>query len=445
MKVPKRTDLREFVFYFDALSSLTANRATRFRIRHLILIFTFLANALVLTTAQTRTSYTAEVHDHLRKAAEYLKANDPNSAVKEFHAVLAIDPKNAEAYANLGVIAFFAHDYKDASKNFHEALAIDPSLEKTQALLAISQRRLGNPSAGAQLEKSFAKLKDKPLQLQVGMELESLYQQQGEPERAVPIMQKLVDLNSDDENILYLAQRLYRELADDTLDKLAVLAPGSARMQQVIAERLVNVGDAESAVDHFKKTLKINPRVPGLHFELAQAILESSRSNPVAQDEAENELKRAIAADGDSAGIECELGAIEMLRSETDKAYKHYVRAFAMNPGSTQAQLGLGQLSMTMEKPEDARKYLKMAVKSDPLNAAAHYRLAAAYKSLQMQDAAQKEMHLFQEIKDTKDQVRKLYRQMKSQYRETDEGVPGDGSAQPPDSNKEEKTNSDDQ
>jgi tetratricopeptide (TPR) repeat protein len=389
------------------------------------LALTFLLSAPSVTVAQTAASHD-EIRNHLRKAAEYLKASDLNSAVTEFDAVLALDPKNAEAYANLGVIAFSRRDYHKAAQNLHKAVAIDPSLVKSEALLGICQARLGDPSAHVALEKSFAKLKDKNLQLQVGLELESLYQQQGETERAVPVMQKLVDLNPDDVDILYMAQRLYRELADDTLDKLAVLAPGSARMQQVIAERLVNAGDAQSAAEHYRKALEIDPRLPGLHFELAQAILESARSNPAMQDEAEKELKAAIAADGDSAGVECELGAIANLRSDTDQAYARYSRAFAMNHGSTQAQLGLGQVLMTMEKPQEARKYLEMAVKADPLNTAAHYRLASTYKLLQMPKAAQKEMHLFQEIKDTKDRVRALYKQMRSQYREEPGGMSGE-------------------
>ena len=43
-----------------------------------------------------------------------------------------------------------------------------------------------------------------------------------------------------------------------------MLAPGSARMQQVIAERLVNEGDLKSATEHYKKVLEIDPRVPGV-------------------------------------------------------------------------------------------------------------------------------------------------------------------------------------
>src|ERR1035438_9436614 len=253
--------------------------------RPLVLVLTLLAGALAAMAAQTETTRAAGIHDHLRKAAEYLKANDPTSAVKEFDAVLALDPKNAEAYANLGVIAFFKHDYKAASQYLRNALAIDPSLAKTQALLGICERRLGERSAQALLEKSFPRLKDKKLQIQVGMELAGIYDQQGNLDRTASVMRSLVDLDPDNAEILYMAQRVYSELADDTLNKLAIQAPGSARMQQVIAERLINGGDLKGATEHYRKALAIAPRLPGVHYELAEAILESSPNDPQAQAE----------------------------------------------------------------------------------------------------------------------------------------------------------------
>jgi tetratricopeptide (TPR) repeat protein len=362
--------------------------------------------------AQTASSSAAEVHDHLQKAAEYLKAKDPNSAVNEFKAVLALDPKNAEAYANLGVIAFFQGDYPNASRKFRKALAIDPSLAKTQALLGICEKRLGDPSARVLLEKSFPKLKDKQLSMRVGMELTGLYDQQGEPERAVPVMQKLVDLNPDDVDILYTAQRLYRELADDTLDKLAVLAPGSARMQQVIAQRLINAGDADSAVAHYKKALEIDPRLPGVHFELGEAILQSAPGDAATQAEAQKEFEVALRVDGDSAKTECQLGSIALSQSQMDQAFAHYQRAYQINSNEVQAQMGLAKVLMVQEKPQEAIQYLRMAVQSDPLNGTAHYQLGIAYRHLQMTDMARKELQLSQEIKKTKDQVEELYRQM---------------------------------
>jgi tetratricopeptide (TPR) repeat protein len=371
-----------------------------------------LAGSLAVASAQTEPSRAEEIHDHFRRAAEYLRANDPNSAAKEFVAVLALDPKNADAFANLGVMSFFQRDYEKASQYLRKALEINPSLTKTEALLGICERRLGHPSAQELLEKSFPVLKDKNLQVQSGLELANIYYQQADLDRAASVMRTLVDLAPDNIEILYMAQRVYSELADDTLNKLAILAPGSARMQQVVAERLVNQGNLKSAAEHFRKALAIDPHLPGVRYELAEAILEVAPNDAQAQAAAEEELKTAVKVDGDSARTECMFGRIAFLRSDLDSAYAHYNRALAMNPGDPDAQSGLGRVLATTGKPEEAAKYLRMAVEADPLNEEAHYRLASVYKRLQRKDESAKELRLFQEIQQAKERLGELYFQM---------------------------------
>ncbi len=400
------------MFRSGAAKVATANRVGLAIGKLLPLVLVLLASALTLMAGQAETSRSAGIYDHLRKAAEYLKANDADSAIKEFNAVVALDPKNAEAYANLGVIAFVQRDYPNASQNLRKALTIDPSLKKTQALLGICERRLGHPSAQGLLEKSFPMLKDKNLQIQVGMELASIYYQQGDLDRTASVMRTLVDLDPDNVEVLYMAQQTYFELAEDTLNKLAILAPGSARMQQVIAERLINEGDLKGATEHYRKALEINPRLPGVHYELAEAILESAPSDAEVQAQAEAELQTAVKLDGDSAKTECLFARIAERRGDADTAYAHYQRAFALNPGEVQAQMGLGRLLASQEKPQEAMQYFRMAVQADPLNGEAHYRLASVCRILQLKDESKKEVQLYQEIKKAKDRLEELYRQM---------------------------------
>lgn len=377
-----------------------------------LLVVAFLAGAVI--SAQTAVPSRAEVRAHLEKAEEYLKTKNPDSAAREFNAVLALDPRNPEANVNLGIMAFFQRDCRNAAQHFRKALAVEPSMAKAQGLLGICEKRLGDPSARALLEKSFAQLKDKQVRLQVGMELASLYDQEGEPGATAVVMRSLVDLDPDNMDVLFMAQRVYSELADDTLNKLAALAPGSARMQQVIAERLVNQADLKNAIEHYRKALQIDPHVPGVHFELAEAILQSSPADAATEAEAQRELEAAVTVDGDTAKTECEFASIALLQSHPDQALAHYQRAYQLDPNEVQAQMGLAELFIP-EKPQEAVRYLRMAVQADPLNGSAHYQLAQAYRRLNMGEMAQKEMHLFEEIKSAKDRVEELYHQMNRQ------------------------------
>jgi tetratricopeptide (TPR) repeat protein len=123
-------------------------------------------------------------------------------------------------------------------------------------------------------------------------------------------------------------------------------------------------------------------------------------------------LETAMQAEGDNANIEAELGRIALTQTDTQNADAHFERALALNPHNVEAQIGLARVLMLLDKPEDALKYLRMAVDADPLNGEAHYRLSAVYKRLNMPDQAAKELKLSEEIRQTKDQVGEIYRQM---------------------------------
>jgi tetratricopeptide (TPR) repeat protein len=361
--------------------------------------------------AQTTSSHD-ELAADLQRGQAALKANDQATAAERFRAALKLDPANVEAHANLGVMAFFHGDCPTAEEEFHRALLEAPTLTKAQALLAICEKRLGQPSAQADLQSAFERLDDAKLRTEVGIELADVYYQQGELERTASVLHTLLNLNPENVDILFFAQRVYSELADDTLNKLAVLAAGSARMEQLIAERLINAGDIKRAIEHYRKALQINPKLPGMHYELAEALMESSPNNADSQKEAQAELDAALQIDGDSSKVECELGRIAGLQSNPGQALARYQRAYEMNPKNVQAEMGLARIYRMQNKPEQAATYLRMAVLNDPFNAEAHYELSQVDRQLHLEEEQKKELRLFLDIRASKDKVEQLYRQM---------------------------------
>jgi cytochrome c-type biogenesis protein CcmH/NrfG len=265
------------------------------------------------------------------------------------------------------------------------------------------------------MEAAFAKLDDPKLQLQIGIELADGYYQQGDLEKTAATLHRLLNLSPDNVDILFFAQRVYSELADNTLNKLAVLAPESARMEQLIAERLINAGDLKSATMHYRKALALNPKLPGIHFELAETLMQYSPNDQATQKEASSELAAAMQLDGDSSKVQCLLGRIALLQSDTTQAYAHYHRANELDPKDPQAQIGLAEILRLQDKPEQAAEYLRMAVATDPFDAEAHYKLSQVDRLLHRDDEQKKELQLFLDIRAARDKVKLLYRQMNPQ------------------------------
>jgi tetratricopeptide (TPR) repeat protein len=364
--------------------------------------------------AQTRAA-DSELKADLQHGQAALQAGDQTAAAEQFRAALKLDPRNVEAHANLGAIAFFRGDCAAAEPHFRDALRAAPGLIKAKALLSVCERRLGEPGAEPDMESAFAKLDDPKLRTQIGVELANSYYQQGDLEKTAGVLHTLLDANPDNVDILFFAQRVYSELADTAMNKLAVLASGSARMEQLIAERLINAGDLKDAIIHYRKAIEMDPRLPGIHFELAETLMEGTPNNADAQEQATKELQAAIQIDGDNARIESELGRIAALQFHTDEALAHYKKAYEMDPHDPTAQIGLADLAVKQSNFEQAAGYLHLAVQEDPLNAEAHYQLCQVDKRLNLDEEAQKELKLFLDIRASRDKVRELYRQMNPQ------------------------------
>ncbi len=75
--------------------------------------------------------------EHARRANEFLKANEPAKAIPEFEALVAAQPDNLDAQANLGVLLYFQGRHSEAEGHLRRAIQINPNLPKIQALLGL--------------------------------------------------------------------------------------------------------------------------------------------------------------------------------------------------------------------------------------------------------------------------------------------------------------------
>ncbi len=371
------------------------------------------AAAVLSAFCQPVASPRQQVETHLRQAQELLAANQPEAAAREFAAVVALDPANADARGNLGVLLFFQGEYAKASTQLRQALKLRPTLWKIQALLGMSEKRTGQLApAQADLEKAFPRLQEEKLRVETGMELIELHYATGDLDKAAAVVSVLRQIRPADPDILYTAYRIHSSLADESMLGLSMSAPMSARMHQAMAHELARQGNDEGAIAHYREALKADPQLPGAHFELAE-MLNGAASASGYEEAAEREYKAALAVNRFDAKSECRLGEIAAKRSDTKEAIAHYRRALELQPNDLDANLGLARALIAMQQPDKAQPLLERAVRIDPTHAVARYRLAALYRSAGRAEDARRELEEFQKYKQMKERLKQVYSDMR--------------------------------
>jgi tetratricopeptide (TPR) repeat protein len=375
-------------------------------------LFTLLLTTAIPCLSQSAPSAQQQLQEHTRKAQEYLRENRPDLAVPEFKAIVALEPDNADARGNLGVLLFFQGAYADAIPQLRAALKLQPSLWKIEALLGMAEKRTGDiHAATVDLEKAFPKVKEQKIRVDTGMELIDIYSKTGEMDKAASTVSVLRELDPANVEILYTAYRLYSDLADEARLSLIVVAPNSARTHQMMAHELARQGNSAEAIANYREALKLEPNLPGLHFELAEMF--NSSSAPDAPQQAELEYKAALAVNPADGKSECRLGDLAAAKGDTAGAYEHYERALKLQPNDPEANVGLAKALMAMNQPEKALPLLENAVKLDPTSAVAHFRLSTIYRQMGRGEDAKREIAEYQKYKEMKEKLREVYRQMR--------------------------------
>jgi tetratricopeptide (TPR) repeat protein len=368
--------------------------------------------ALLPCFSQSAPTRQQQIESHARQAAEDLKENKPELAVPEFRAIVALDPNNVDARGNLGVLLFFQGSYPDAIPELRAALKIRPTLWKIQALLGIAEKRTGDVSAArSDLEQAFPSVQDEKIRIDTGMELIEIYSKTGDLDKAAETVNTLRKLEPTNEAVLYAAYRIYSDLTAESLLSLSVVAPNSARMHQALAHELAKRGETEKAIENYRTALKLDPQLPGIHFELAEML--STLTTPESLAEAESEYKAALQANPSDEQSECRLGDIALRRNDTKEAFDRYTKAVQLQPGDPDANIGLAKVLMSLDQPEKAQPLLEHAIQLDPTSAVAHFRLSAVYRETGRPEDAKHELEQYQKYKGMKEKLQEIYREMR--------------------------------
>jgi tetratricopeptide (TPR) repeat protein len=374
-------------------------------------VFMFVLLAVLSMSGFARAQGTS-AQEHALRANEFLKAHQPEKAIPELAAVVAAEPGNVDAQANLGVLLYFQGRYVDALNPLRKALQLNANLPKIQGLLGLAEYQLGQLDfARTDMSAAVPNLTDVKFRKEVGLALVEVETAQQDLIAAAETVSRLREQAPTDSEILYAGYRIHTDLAGEALLSLSLSAPQSAQMQQAIAHELERVRDLPGAIAGFRRAIAINPNLPGIHFELAEALHGSASQADRAQAEAEYAL--ALEKNPREAQAAVRLGDFNADKGSLDKASEFYERALKQQPKNAEASLGLARVYSEKNENEKALPLLQQVLADDPTNLLAHFRLSALYRKLHKPEDAKRELAEYEKYKGIKDGLRQVYGAMK--------------------------------
>ena len=370
-----------------------------------------LLSAAALCFSQTAEDKQHSFALHIHKAQEYLRGKRPDLAIPELQAAAALNPGDVATQGDLGVLLFFQGKAAEAIPHLRAALEQQPGLAQIQGVLGLAEVHTLDFAQGRKdMEASFPLIADQKFKTQVGLELVSLYTQSGELDEAMPILVQLQKVAPNNAEVLYAAYRTYSDIASESMLALAIHAPESAQMHQMMAHEETRQGKTNDAIAEYRKAIAIDPHLPGAHFELAE-LLHTSQDAAIKK-QAEQEYHAALAENPQDEKSICRLGEIDAQKGDFQKAFDEFTRAVKLQPTDADAKLGLAKVLIELNQPDKALPLLEQTVQEEPTNAIAHYRLGTLYRKYGRMEDAKREIELYRKLKDMKEKLRAQYKDL---------------------------------
>ena len=359
----------------------------------------------------------------LRLAAQALGRGDTAVARAACHALLRLEPDDADALNLLGLAEAQGGDTAAALAALERAVAANPGYANAWRNLAAMREAAGDP-AGAAAALGEALAHDPKATYEDWYALGVRAHGAGQAARAAAAFANALKRRPDDIaalNNLAVAQyaagrhREARASAERLLARdpsglaaretfaaiwatatepaglaraleaaLAVLAAdaGRASAHDSAAIVLGKSGQAEAALEHAREAVRLQPRLPAYAYTLARLAEESGRL-----DEAEADLARSQAAQAPHAGLRRLVGTVALKRGQARAAADALAAAIAFAPDDQDAiaQRGLA-LALAGDGAADAWLGLDRFLSATPLAIPAPFRDRAEFNAALARD-----------------------------------------------------------
>ena len=319
--------------------------------------------------------------DHaIDQAVQHQASGRLQEAEQLYRAVLASDPRHAEANHNLGVLLLELNRMQDALRHLKAALEIEPrdgqvwvsyidalihagQYQEARTVLAAGRRRGLAGGAVDSLQQRLDVLEPDLLQSLAPFEWD-----------AAPAAAAAGPAQpSEEERSRVLALRSEGRYGEAEAMARAFTArfPGDARSWRLLSGLLRLQGRFNEALQAIRSAVQLTADDPEAHFELALVFDRLGKTG-----EAEASLRRALQLNPQFAEAHNELGLILERTYRAEEAQTSYRRAIALRPDWPGVLSNLAIAQKFEGKLDEAEASLRRAIALEPQSAAAQVNLA---------------------------------------------------------------------
>uniref|UniRef100_A0A7V5CT45 Tetratricopeptide repeat protein n=1 Tax=Acidobacterium capsulatum TaxID=33075 RepID=A0A7V5CT45_9BACT len=370
------------------------------------------------------------LEQHLQAARKAMAAHQDSAAAQQYRIFLA------DALGELAIARAQAGQYSQAADNFDAALALAPNSPALLVEYARSEFQAGNlPHAKSLAQKviqQYPHNKNALVRAYSILGRTQLAQQNAKAARKNLAL--AVALKPNFPNGYNLAAACLaledQKCAAKIFSDMQASYGDTAVLHMYFGQAYLNSDFQTQAISEFKKAIALNPKLPGAHYSLAAADLATQQSI----DKAEDELRKEIAVDPQSALAYAGLGHLETGQQKLSEALTDLQRAAALDPQNPDVSLYLGQLYAAMHKTPEAIDALRRAIantSSSPQAQSqmqkAHYLLGRLLMQSGQTSAGQKELQIAQSL--AQQDITRSRQQLASYYDQNSAAAPANSSS----------------
>jgi len=356
----------------------------------LVLISGAIAFACCFQVTASAQEYDTQVQQHFLAAQQDQQQGHLDAAVREYQAILHLQPRIAEVYANLGLIYYTQAKFSESAKALAEANQLKPGMRGVSLWLGVDYVKLNRPAEGAAFLREAVRID--PTDKQAQGWLATALWDAGQTNAALLQLRKATSLFPDDPDLLFARGEAYGKAANEETEQLLEETQGTALYDLMYGAAYASDHAWTKAEGHLLRAIQRDPRSVDAEIQLAKVYLDQAQLAP-----AQEHIDRALTLAPRSATALALSGDLLLLMQQQQLGLASIAKALKIDPSEALDALGL-PVEATLEQGSDGAGSAKLAalcqsaaeeLKTVPApNAAVQVAIAAMYALGGDEDAA---------------------------------------------------------